>query len=207
MRYSIKRTSGPAAEPLTLAAAKDHLRVDTADDDALIAALLAASREDCEGFTGRCFVWSAWEMKLDAFPTARLGEIRLPRPPLIRVDSVKYIDSDGAEQTVAVADYQVDSNSEPARIRPAYGKSWPTPRAQFNAVTIAYVAGYAAGEGSPTDYAANVPESIKAAIKLQMGHLHENREAVNVGNIVTEIPLGVRNLLWMHRVIDYGLSA
>ena len=49
-----------------------------------------------------------------------------------------------------------------------------------------------------------MPASVKAAILLTLGHLYENREAVNVGNIVTEMPMGAERLLWPYRT-DIGL--
>ena len=48
----IKTITPPAAEPITLADAKAHLRVDYADDDALITALIAVTREQAESITG-----------------------------------------------------------------------------------------------------------------------------------------------------------
>ena len=41
----------------------------------------------------------------------------------------------------------------------------------------------------------DVPEAIKAAMKLMIGHWYLNRESVQVGNIVTAFPLAVEALL------------
>src|SRR3990167_1042627 len=199
-RYSLVRASGPSEEPITRAEAKLHLKVETDQtaDDALIDLLVSAAREDAEDFTNRCFCWSTWELRLDEFPTREHQEILLPRPPLIRVESIKYVDGDGATQTLGSDNYQVDDKSEPARVRPAYGLSWPATRAQMNAVTVSYVAGYPVSEaGSPADYAANVPAAAKAAVKLILGHLYANREAVMAmpgGVAAIEIPMGAQHL-------------
>ncbi|EEW3262234.1 phage gp6-like head-tail connector protein [Escherichia coli] len=40
---------------------------------------------------------------------------------------------------------------------------------------------------------------IWAAMLLLIGHWYANREAVNVGNITSELPLGVEALLLRHR--------
>lgn len=212
-RYSIRRVSGPAAEPFTRAEAKLHLRIDTDQtaDDELIDALLQAAREDGEDFTNRCFVWSTWELKLDEFPTGGEMEIVLPRPPLIRVNNITYVDADGATQTLGSDNYQVDDRAEPAVIRPAYSKTWPQTRDVMGAVTVSYVAGYPVSEaGSPADYTGNVPAAAKAAMKLILGHLYSNRE-----NVVTQgfgiaahvLPKGAEHLLWKLRVEDFRLSA
>lgn len=44
-----------------------------------------------------------------------------------------------------------------------------------------------------------IPEVVKSAILMMVGHWFENREAINVGNIVTEIPYGVESMLWPYR--------
>jgi hypothetical protein len=74
---------------------------------------------------------------------------------------------------------------------------------------VSYVAGYPLDESSasPTDYATNVPQDIKAAVKLMLGHLYRARESLVVGQAAIELPLGVRELLGPHRVYDYNLAA
>lgn len=43
------------------------------------------------------------------------------------------------------------------------------------------------------------PASFKAALLLLIGHSYANREAVAVGTIATEMPLGVVSMLWSSR--------
>lgn len=212
-RYSIARVSGPGEEPITRAEAKLHVKVesDITADDALIDLLVSAAREDAEDFTNRCFVYSTWELRLDEFPTGGKQEILLPRPPLIRVNSIDYVDADGATQRLGSDNWQADDKSEPARIRPAYDKSWPATRAVMNAVTVSYVAGYPPIEaGSPLDVTTNVPAAAKASIKLILGHLYANRETVLAmpgGVAAIELPMGAQYLLWKLRVTDFRLGA
>lgn len=99
-------------EPITLEEAKQHLRVVTDDDDALIGNLIPAAREYAENYQNRIFA------------------------------------SDDPEVEV------------------------------------------------------EVPGALeKAAMLLLIGHLYENREAVNIGNTTTEVPLGVKNLLYFNRKV------
>ena len=196
-KWNLKIVTEPTAEPITTAEAKAHLRVDIADDDTLIAALVKAARRWCEEATNRAFVTQTWDLRLDHFPGwgswrgpyADLAsvEILVPISPLASVTSITYVDTDGTSQTLATAKYTVDSASEPARIVPAYGESWPDTRDVPNAVTVRFVAGYGA--------ATAVPERIKAAIKLMVASLYENREPVNIGNIVTPIEFTLSALL------------
>ena len=50
----------------------------------------------------------------------------LPPSPLVSVESVTYDDTDGNNQTLPSADYEVITDERPGFIRPVSGKSWPT---------------------------------------------------------------------------------
>lgn len=159
-------------------------------DDPIVGSLVTAARQYCEEWTQRAFITQTFDLKMDEFCT----EIFLPRPPASLVTSIIYVDTAGAAQTLAADQYQLDAPAGPhasaGRIVPAYNVTYPSTRDQVNAVVVRYVAGY----GAP----AAVPESIKAAIKLMLGHLYEHREAVAVGErgfSATELPVGVTSLL------------
>ncbi len=199
-RLTFKRTTGPATEPVTRDEAKAWSRVDIADDDTLIDALIARAREHCEAITKKQFITATYTMVMDAFPTAwrsdvyrmtdrREGsDILLPRPPLVSVSSISYLDEDGASQTVAPADYVVSTYDEPGRIALANGALWPATFDQINAVTIVYVAGYGA--------AGAVPAAIKQAMSLLIAHWYENREATaSVATLPKEIDFSVKETL------------
>jgi uncharacterized phiE125 gp8 family phage protein len=174
----------PAAEPLTLAEAKLHLRGPVAADDDLVTALIQAAREQVENYVHRALINQTRELTLDCFPPM----IELPFPPVTSLTSLKYTDVNGAEQTIAGADLDIDIASSPARIRPAYGQSWPSPRPGFNAVRARYVCGYGAA-------GASVPAPLRHALRLLLAHFYENREAVVIGQVPGELPLSVAALL------------
>lgn len=46
-----------------------------------------------------------------------------------------------------------------------------------------------------------MPQAIKQAMLLMIGHWYATREAVNIGNIVSELPIGARALLAPYRRI------
>jgi uncharacterized phiE125 gp8 family phage protein len=77
----LKLVTPPAVEPVTLAEAKAHLRLDTAVDDAYVSALITASRERVELFLRRALITQVFEFAVDDFP-AYDRAIDLPRPPL-----------------------------------------------------------------------------------------------------------------------------
>lgn len=92
--------------------------------------------------------------------------IRLPRPPIQSVDTVKYIDTDGVEQTLAGGKYDVDT--EGARIIPSHNNDWPKTRDTVNAVTVTYDAGY----GDADD----VPEAIKQGVLIQVERIFDRHD-------------------------------
>ncbi len=186
---ALRRITDAATEPVTLSEAKAHLRVTASDEDALITALITAARTTCENEIRRSLITQTWELTLDQFPDA----IELPYPPIIGITSVEYIDAtSGTETTLSSASYTLDAKSEPGWLVPAYGYNWPSTRDEINAVTVTYTAGYG--------NAAAVPEAIKGWIKLMVGHLCENREAVVVGASVAKLPFAA-GLLDPYRVV------
>lgn len=163
--------------------------------------LIADARRRAEAITRRAFITQSWKLVLDRFPAPAMNissanwygpqwgvgpgplsalapegrtgyEIYLPNPPLITVDSITYVDSDGATQTLSPTLYAVDQ-SEPARLTPAYGQTWPATRNQASAVSIIYTCGYGAAGSA-------VPEGIRDWILMRVGSLYEFREEVAI---------------------------
>ena len=163
---ALKLITAPSTYPVTLAEAKLHCRVDLADDDTLITALITAATEMAEQKTGRAIMTQTLELTLDAFPEA----FELTRVPVQSITSVKYYDTTGAQQTLSNTLYALDAADDFgfAHISPVYGGTWPTTRDQINAVAVRYVAGYAD--------AAGVPQSIKNWILLMVSTMYANRE-------------------------------
>ena len=164
-------------EPVSKAEAKAHLRVDHDADDFLIDALAAAARQYAEDLTGRGLVRRTYDLFLDAFPR---WTVELPRPPVDSVTTVKYLDTAGAQQTLAASKYVVDAKSSPGRVTPAWGESWPATRAQVNAVEIRFVAGHA--------NATVVSPKVKLGIKLLISTWYDNRDSLVIGASVAEMP-------------------
>jgi len=194
----LKLISPPASDPISIAEAKMHLRVVDADEDTLIAALVKSATQHAEAFTGRAFIDQTWELSIDQFPTGNELEIEIPKPPLIGVGRIAFDNTVGFEQVVSSDDYYVDTASEPGWVVPAGGFIWPTPLDAINAVRIQFRAGYV-DPNAPTN--PMVPEDIKAAIKLILGSLFEQRESQVVGTTVMRLPWGAEQLLRQHRIL------
>lgn len=165
----------PAATlPLDWAAeVSGHLRVDTDEDERarVESVLIPAAASWAEGVTGRQLIRATWTLYLRGWPAHEYVE--LPRPPLISVTHVKYVDTAGVTQTLDASTYSVLAPSGdrcPAgRVYPAYGLSWPAVRDYPRAIEIEFVAGYGSTSSA-------VPALIRAGLLLIVGELFENRE-------------------------------
>lgn len=187
---SLILVTAPPVEPITLAEAKLHLREADSAQDELISGLIVAVREQVEAITKRALVLQSWDWALDCFPR----RFSVPKPPLISVASLKYLDTAGALQTLDAATYVVDASPDGGRVALNYGYVWPLAFPTLNAVTLRFTCGYF-GAGSPTDYREAIPASLKLGMKLLLGHMYENREAVSAQPNLAELPLGIRALL------------
>lgn len=192
MTYGLTVSTPPAVEPVTLAEAKAHLRIETSSDDTVITALIVAARQQLEEICNRAFVTQTLVKTMECWPAC--GCIRLPRPRAIAVTSVKYLDAALVLQTVDPANYVLTAGREPAEIWPVNGYCWPSPAVNNpNAVQVTWTAGYGPA-------AADVPELVKHAIKFLVAHWYENRETVNIGNIVNDLPFALQSLIDLIRV-------
>ena len=162
----LKLITPPKFEPVTVAEAKLHARIDETEDDTLVADLIATAREMAETYTRRVFVTQTWQALLDQFP--RSNALELPKPPLFSVTHIKTYDDSDTPATLAPSNYFVDTATEPGRIvlRDA-ASSWPSVDRVANGVEIQFVAGY----GQPSA----VPNSIKQGILQILMHLYDNR--------------------------------
>ncbi|MBK7493593.1 MAG: hypothetical protein IPI17_17915 [Nitrosomonas sp.] len=143
--------------------------------DQLLNVLIKSARQYAEQLLGRYLITQTVDLYLDEFPTQAIN-----MRPLQSVTEITYVDTAGDTQTLSAADYIVDSTGSPARITPAYGVSWPSTRDQVNAVKVRFVAGY----GS----ASAVPQCVRNWMLMRIKQLYDQRDMINVGNIVTEFP-------------------
>ena len=187
----LKIVSPPEVEPVSLAEAKAHLRLDSDSDDAYVTALITAARERVELFLRRALITQTLEYTIDGFPR---GEIDLPRPPLQLVEWIKYVDTAGVLQTLAADTYVVDASSnEIGRIALALNQYWPITRSSINSVVIRLVAGYG-------DSAGVVPQAVRHGILIEIANLYENREDIVIGQAIDMMSISER-LLWPYRAL------
>jgi hypothetical protein len=202
----LKLVTPPAVEPVSLDEAKAHLRLEVPDDDAKVSALIVAARLHCETVLRQALITQTWDLFVDAFPWGggyynralrQMGPspfwlpsatypIELPRPPLRSVVSVSYYNGTGDLVVIDPSTYQV-STGTPGRVAPAFGQVWPVPQPRMDAVAIRYVAGYG-------DDGASIPQNIREALLLMVGHWYEHRSAADEVSLTT-VPDAVDSLL------------
>ena len=165
--------TAPAEEPITVAQAKAHARIDGSGEDPEITAKIIEARTMVEGIIGRPLVTRSFRLRRCGFPAGRY--FLLPSARASAVSSITYVDSNGSTQTLASNQYTLDADSIPGVVRLANGvTSWPATLATEDllqpTVTVVYAAGWAS--------AAALPASLVAAVKLAFGHLWDGaREA------------------------------
>jgi uncharacterized phiE125 gp8 family phage protein len=177
MRPSYVQTSKPATPPVTTDEAMLAARIDGSDDRQLIEGLIDAAVEYVEKRQWSQLVTAEWEMRMNRFPC----DVIDLHPNPVQEAEISYVNTAG--QTVTLTentDYVLDTNCQPAVIRPAYNKSWPVTRGYANDVTITLTCGY----GTAFD----VPPTIKEAIKVLVSHWYE-------GCADSSIPMAVDALL------------
>lgn len=165
----LRLATAPAAEPLSAADAKAHLRVTGSGDDAYITALVTAARQLAEQKLNRALISQTWDLVLEEWPDD--DELCIPMGGVTSVTSVKYYDTANVQQTWSSSKYQVALAGPLAELGPICTESWPSLYDRLEAVEIRFVAGYAD--------AASVPSALKQWMLLQIGHMYEHREAAS----------------------------
>jgi len=171
---------GPAVEPVLLAEAKAHLRLDGDGEDDLIGALIAAARVAVETEIRRVLIAQSWRVIVDGWP----GDgVILPIQPALSVEAVRAIGSSGAATELPEDDYEFDAADFSVTLDPAPG-------------AVRYEIDFTAGYGSS---GADVPQPLRLAIRLLVTHWYENRSAVVLGDNPAATPLAYRELVAPYR--------
>jgi uncharacterized phiE125 gp8 family phage protein len=126
MEMSLQTVSGQTiTEPVTLAALKDRIKLTATADDVQLTGLITAAREFAERISNRCLAPRQFVETRDGFPYPT-KELVIPRPPLVSVDLVEYLDVDYVTWLLwDPSEYWVALNNVPAVLQPRRGFTYP----------------------------------------------------------------------------------
>ncbi|MBV1702643.1 MAG: head-tail connector protein [Hyphomicrobiales bacterium] len=156
--------SPPVTEPLQLADVKAWLKIDFADDDAMIAALIPAARMVVETHTRRKLLTQTWRLVLDHWPQDNM--VILPLAPFQSIAAITVFDASNQGQSLSASLYFLDNSPDAARM--LFAIAPPAPQRQIAGINIDVVAGYGAGADS-------VPQPILQAMRMLIAHWYEDR--------------------------------
>jgi uncharacterized phiE125 gp8 family phage protein len=130
------------------------------DDDGLFEGLIATARDHVERYCGTPLATQTVEAKCDCF-----GDMtRLSLAPAQSVTSIEYVDTAGAQQTLAASVYEERFDGLEAAIVTKHGQNWPAIQ-PGSRITLTAVVGYE-----------EFPPSIKHAMLLWIADAYEQRE-------------------------------
>lgn len=174
-----------AGELIGLEEAKAHLKVDTGDDDALIATCLSAALAYVESVTGQRLL----EQQLTVRGNSWADLANLPVAPVRVVETITYVAPDGTELEVPPAEFEARIDGLTTEL---VSNRWPQTK-RGSLISVQLKVGYSAGAAPP---------DLVAAVKLVLGDLYANRESGQIGSVSGRIAMAatVENLLANHTI-------
>ena len=201
---------------VTLDEIKQHLIVDHDEDDVLITRYVLAAIAHAEQHCDRSFRVRRYQVIGDGWPC---DGVLLQYGPVRTIEEVSYYDTDGAQQTLDTSLWRVLPSRHGQRL--VFYDAPPAAECRPDAISVKYLAGYGAlpgsapdgyglpytlpfvlggDDGSRNDVNARLPDNVKHAVYMMVGHWYENREAVIVGSISSAVPMASEALLNLERV-------
>lgn len=196
---SYKVITPAAVEPITLAEARSHLRIDafgsppSHPDDDYIEELISSAREWTEDYLRRGLATKTIDIVFDSF-----DDIVIPLQPVQSITSIKYQDVNDVQQTVPNTVYKLNTFNGDVVLK--YNQSWPSAYPEEGVIIVRAVVGYTTGQSPDTE---PMPFPIKAAMLLIIGNLYENRQQDLLSNTrmtFNSLPMGVYNLIQPYRL-------
>lgn len=183
--------TAPVDTAISLAEAKQHLRVDSDydDDNAYITSLIGVATNQVEEFTRRRLITQTYNLYFDVFPPY----IDLQVGIIQSLTHIKYYDASNSLVTLAASEYDLDDKIRPGRIYESNNGSFPDSYDRPNAIEIEFVVGGTAD---------NVEDAIKQSMLIIVGRYYEQRQDIVLGTQVAELPLMVEYMLTPYRFLE-----
>ena len=152
--------SGMALPIVTMSEAQAYVRIETGEEEAVLAGLIRTASALCEAFINQVVI--ARDFELDV-PASGAWE-RLPLTPIRAIDEVDTIGDDGAVTPLASGAYAVDIDSS--------GDGWLRMIAATAAKRLR-----ASGSAGMADDENGVPEPIRQGVLRLVSHLFTARDS------------------------------
>lgn len=199
----------PASEPVTLAQAKAHCRIDNDADDTLVSMYLQGARMEAEAYLNRALftqqlqfnvTWAPPPTATPLVPQSLITfplnwpplvkqPVYLPRAPAVSVESITW----GPIDDLQVAD--PDDYTLNLMVDPGYVAAKPQllPKIPQQSMSINYTAGWSDGD------ATLLPTPVLMAILVGTAHYYENR-----GDVPADMPQAFYRLLDPYRLWTFS---
>jgi uncharacterized phiE125 gp8 family phage protein len=180
----------PSAEPWSVTEAKAFLRVQHDDDDAVIAALIAAARGHVEALSRRALLVQRWRVVIDAWPPSGRLDPRIG--PLRSVIAARVYDHNNTAHDVDTVRFVV---AAAANVIASPCSALPRPGRAHAGIELDLELGYGAS-------ASDVPQPLRHAMRLLVAHWYENRGLAAIGGNVAMLPAGLGALVAPYRMLS-----
>lgn len=205
-----------ATDYVTVAQIKRHLNIesDNTDHDTYLGEMLPACFDLVDSLVGYCTRKSTVEYLFDEPETSQgdymgstlsIGNCFHVPARVMSVSSVKYLDSNGAEQTLSAGtDYQqlnsfaghygadIELINEPSSL---YDYGWR--------YKVTVVEGFEPASANPTNKSHIMPDALIHAVKLLASQYWANRMGISFGAQANEIPFTVKQLVRKYSVKEF----
>lgn len=155
----------PTLEVITIDEVKDQLKIEDNEEDSLLLQYLETATVHAEDYAGIYIRTRPIKFWFDDFPSV---DLKLYASPITAITKVEYYDTANVLTEYTLSDVDFDKFS--GKVRPVFGKSWPSVYERYNAVGIEATSGFTQ---------ATLPTPIKQAVLMLVGHFYENREATS----------------------------
>lgn len=149
---------GKAGLPVSLGEAQAYVRIETGEEEALLAGMMRAASAICEQFIGQWLMQRSFIQRL----TPNGEWQRLGVAPVASISSVEAVAEDGSKSLLPASDYAVDID--------ASGDGWV--RVQSGSAKWIEVSGTAGMATEPND----LPEPLRFGLVRLVAHLFAHRD-------------------------------
>jgi len=182
----IKLLSTPEDLGITVAEAKEFMRVEFNDDDELISDMIKAATNMVQSFTSQQITSAQYSVASRYFE-----QEKALKSPVVSIDSIEYYDENNTLQTLDPSYYYLIDFGLPHKLYYVNDFSEPTLFNRPDAVIINFTCGMT-----------TVPSDIKSWIKIKVSTLYEYREQFYLSNVqISKLDDEyLRQFLWQHKV-------